>query len=268
MSSENESKLGEFETVVKDGAVDLLNKIEVGDFSGAIKIIQELSEARHNSFYNEVGYLTRSLHDAIRDFQLDSVEMMVQSGAAPAGADKDSPTRITDASDRLNYVIEMTSSAANKTMDMVDSSVPVASELQTQAKALHKDWSRLIQRDLTPQEFRDLYKRIDAFLKLTDESATTLHDNLNTILLEQGYQDLTGQVITRVNELIRDVEERLVHLVSVAGRVDSISGMEHEAENKERDDDRGHGPAINKNDNPEVLNNQDEVDDLLSSLGF
>ncbi|RDL43640.1 protein phosphatase [Marinomonas piezotolerans] len=264
MSEDNASKLGEFESVVKDGAVDLLNKLEVGDFSGAIKIIQELSDARHTSFYNEVGYLTRSLHDAIRDFQLDSVEMMIQSGVDSSEA----TSKITDASDRLNYVIEMTSSAANKTMDMVDSSVPVASELQTQAKALHKDWNRLIQRDLTPQEFRELYKRIDAFLKYTDESATTLHNNLNTILLEQGYQDLTGQVITRVNDLIRDVEERLVHLVSVAGRVDSISGMEHEAENKEKNDDRGHGPAINKKDNPEVLNNQDEVDDLLSSLGF
>ena len=264
MSVENESKMGEFESVVKDGAIDLLNKLEVGDFSGAIKIIQELSEARHKSFYNEVGYLTRSLHDAIRDFQIDSMDMMVQGGVP----ETEVGSRITDASDRLNYVIEMTSSAANKTMDMVDSSVPVASELQMQARELHKDWNRLIQRDLTPQEFRDLYKRIDAFLKYTDESATTLHNNLNTILLEQGYQDLTGQVITRVNELIRDVEERLVHLVSVAGRVDSISGMEHESETKERDDDRGHGPAINKNDNPEVLNNQDEVDDLLSSLGF
>ncbi|MBM6551264.1 protein phosphatase CheZ [Marinomonas ostreistagni] len=265
MSEHNESKLGEFETVVKDGAVDLLNKLEVGDFSGAIKTIQELSEARHKSFYNEVGYLTRSLHDAIRDFQIDSMEMMVRSGEA----EPETGSRITDASDRLNYVVEMTSSAANKTMDMVDSSVPVASELQTQARELHKDWNRLIQRDLTPQEFRELYKRIDAFLKYTDESATTLHNNLNTILLEQGYQDLTGQVITRVNELIRDVEERLVHLVSVAGRVDSISGMEHESENETKNnDDRGHGPAINKNDNPEVLNNQDEVDDLLSSLGF
>ena len=256
------SGLVEFENLVKDGAVDLLNHLEVGDFSGAIKIIQELSEARHNSFYNEVGCLTRSLHDAIRDFQIDSMDLVIGEGGS------DSATKITDASDRLNYVIETTSAAANKTMDMVDSSVPVASELQSQARALRKDWGRLIQRDLTPQEFRDLYKRIDVFLSYADESATTLHSNLNTILLEQGYQDLTGQVITRVNDLIRDVEEKLVHLVAVAGRVDSISGIEHQEKESEHDDTRGHGPAINKQNNPEVLNSQDEVDDLLSSLGF
>lgn len=262
MSKQLGSEQGEFENLVKDGAVDLLNHIETGDFSGAIKIIQELSEARHNRFYNEVGYLTRSLHDAIRDFQIDSMDLVVQDG------NEESATKITDASDRLKYVVEMTSSAANKTMDMVDGSVPVASELQTQARELRKDWGRLIQRDLTPQEFRELYKRIDAFLKYTDDSATTLHSNLNTILLEQGYQDLTGQVISKVNDLIREVEEKLVHLVAVAGRVDRISGIDHEVEEQERDDTRGHGPAINTENNPEVLNSQDEVDDLLSSLGF
>jgi chemotaxis protein CheZ len=140
MSNVLGSGLVEFENLVKDGAVELLNHIEVGDFSGAIKIIQELSEARHKSFYNEVGFLTRSLHDAIRDFQIDSIDLVVGEGG------KDSATKITDASDRLNYVIETTSAAANKTMDMVDSSVPVASELQSQARELRKDWSRLIQR--------------------------------------------------------------------------------------------------------------------------
>lgn len=265
MSDSVRPHLGEFETQVKDGAVDLLNRIEVGDFAGAIKIIQDLSEARHRNFYNEVGYLTRSLHNAIKDFQIDAVDAVVSSEAL----DGEAGSKITDASDRLNYVIEMTNQAANKTMDMVDGSVPVASELQNQAKELRKDWGRLIQRDLTPDEFRQLYKRIDVFLKYADESATTLHSNLNTILLEQGYQDLTGQVITRVNDLIRDVEEKLVHLVAVAGRVDSISGIEHELEEKEVDDTRGHGPSIKvSEDNPEVLNSQDEVDDLLSSLGF
>jgi chemotaxis protein CheZ len=261
MSNELGSGLVDFENIVKDGTAEVLKCIEASDFNSAIQKIQELSQARHTLFYNEVGHLTRSLHDAIRDFQVDSVNLAAGEGGADVN-------KITDASDRLNYVIETTSAAANKTMDMVDSSVPVASELQTQARGLRKDWSRLNQRDLSPQEFRDLYKRIDIFLGYADESATTLHSNLNTILLEQGYQDLTGQVIARVNDLIRDVEEKLVHLVAVAGRVDSISGIEHQEKESEHDDTRGHGPAINKQKTPEVLNSQDEVDDLLSSLGF
>jgi len=245
---------------MKDGAVDLLQAVESGNFANAVKIVQDLSESRHKSFYNEVGHLTRSLHDAIRDFQMSTVDQIVSKD--------DDASKITDATDRLNYVIEMTSHAANVTMDMIDSSVPVAGQLQSQARELRKDWERLIQRDLSPEEFRSLYKRMDIFLKDTDESATVLHSNLNSILLEQGYQDLTGQVITKVTELIRDVEDKLVHLVAVAGRIDSISGIEHQKKQTDVDsDDRGHGPAINS-ESPEVLNSQDEVDDLLSSLGF
>ncbi len=261
MSDSSTSQFYNFENEMKDGAVDLLQAVESGNFATAMKIIQDLSESRHKNFYNEVGHLTRSLHDAIRDFQMSTVDQIVSKD--------DTESKITDATDRLNYVIEMTSRAANVTMDMIDSSVPVAGQLQSQARGLRKDWERLIQRDLTPTEFRDLYKRMDIFLKDTDESATVLHSNLNSILLEQGYQDLTGQVITKVTELIRDVEEKLVHLVAVAGRIDSISGVEHQKKQTTVDssNDRGHGPAIN-NQSPEVLNSQDEVDDLLSSLGF
>lgn len=260
MSDNSTSQFDSFEQAMKDGATELLQSVESGNFAAAMQTIQELSEARHKSFYNEVGHLTRSLHDAIRDFQMDTVDQIVNKDEAAS--------KITDATDRLNYVIEMTSRAANVTMDMIDSSVPVAGNLQNQARDLRKDWGRLLQRDLTPTEFRDLYKRMDSFLKDADENATLLHSNLNSILLEQGYQDLTGQVITKVTHLIRDVEEKLVHLVAVAGRVDSISGIEHEKKKIEQaSDDKGHGPAINS-ENPEVLNNQDEVDDLLSSLGF
>ncbi|EMR11867.1 chemotaxis response - phosphatase CheZ [Methylophaga lonarensis MPL] len=31
---------------------------------------------------------------------------------------------------------------------------------------------------------------------------------------------------------------------------------------------KAEGPQINAKDNPNVMNNQDDVDDLLSSLGF
>ncbi len=121
---------------------------------------------------------------------------------------------------------------------------------------------------MSSQEFRELYKHIDSFLKYVDNSTTTLRSNLNTILLKQGSQDLTGQVIFRVNDLIRDVEECLAHLISVVRNVDSISEVEYQKNESAYNDTRGHGPAINKQNNSEVLNSQDEVDDLLSSLGF
>jgi len=58
------------------------------------------------------------------------------------------------------------------------------------------------------------------------------------------------------------VEDSLVQLVKVAGKPQPSSNK------KEIDPIKAEGPQINAQDNPNVVNNQDDVDDLLSSLGF
>ena len=88
-----------------------------------------------------------------------------------------------------------------------------------------------------------------------------------------SFQDLTGQVIQRITNMITDVESRLVNLVAMAGHVDQMTGIQHkEPDNTETDieDDpnKGVGPQLNAEDNEDVASNQDDVDDLLSSLGF
>jgi chemotaxis protein CheZ len=80
--------------------------------------------------------------------------------------------------------------------------------------------------------------------------------------LAQGFQDLTGQVIRQVIGLVEEVEASLVQLVKVAGK------HQQSTTKKESDPIKAEGPQINAQDNPNVVNNQDDVDDLLSSLGF
>ena len=55
---------------------------------------------------------------------------------------------IPDAKDRLNYVIEMTDKAANKTMDAVDNCLPIADKLIEDLEAMHPSWQGLMTRDL------------------------------------------------------------------------------------------------------------------------
>ncbi len=74
MSKKLGSDAVDFEALIEDGTADFLNHIGVGDFGDAIKIIKELSEIRHDSFYKEVENLTRSFHNAIHGFQVDSGE--------------------------------------------------------------------------------------------------------------------------------------------------------------------------------------------------
>ena len=95
-----------------------------------------------------------------------------------------------------------------------------------------------------------------------------VYENLSNILLAQDFQDLTGQVIQKVTKLVRDVEVNLVSLVVMAGKVDRITGTRHEIVEEEKNDSLGHGPQMNAETRTDVVSNQDDVDDLLSSLGF
>ncbi|VVN47922.1 Protein phosphatase CheZ [Pseudomonas fluorescens] len=98
--------------------------------------------------------------------------------------------------------------------------------------------------------------------------------NLNDILLAQDYQDLTGQVIKRVTQMVTEVESNLLKLVLMASQVDRFAGIEHDREamwaekNPQKQLARGEGPQIRADNRADVVSGQDDVDDLLSSLGF
>jgi len=250
---------------LKDRARNLVDQLESGDSSGVHSAIEELNEARDRNIYLEVGKLTRGLHEAIVNFDL--------TGSMTTGGDDSdkNESQMTNAQDRLDYVINLTQTAADKTMDMVEEGIPIATELRERSQSLKVDWERLQRREMDPDEFRDLYKRIDQFLVFSGDSSSELSEKLNTILLAQDFQDLTGQVIKRVINLVQDVEERLVELMRVAGQVEELTGIVHSKDNppmrKEASPIAAEGPQIDT-DKEDVVSGQDDVDDLLSSLGF
>jgi len=63
------------------------------------------------------------------------------------------------------------------------------------------------------------------------------------------------------------VEDRLVDILTVFGGVAEPTSAVSQLENIERNIE-AEGPIINKELRTDVVNNQDDVDDLLSSLGF
>jgi chemotaxis protein CheZ len=248
----------DFENVLKGQAEDLLQLVQTGNFSDALRVITELNETRDKSLYREIGRLTRTLHEAIVNFHIDAGGTLQQ---------QEEMSEISDASDRLAYVVNLTSNAANRTMDLVEASMPLATEMKNEAHSLRGEWHKLARRQLTPDDFRVLYKRIDLFLNDLTEKSDQVCTNLSDILLAQGFQDLTGQVIQKVTTLVREVEDNLVRLVAMAGKVDQMTGIHHDI-SVDRDVLKGEGPQISKVKKPEVVSGQDDVDDLLSSLGF
>lgn len=249
---------GEFEKLFGEKAKELLNRLENNDVAGAVGLIQDLQKVRDENLYQEIGRLTRALHESIKNFKLDS-------NIQGAGSE------IDEAHEGLAYVVDMTAKAANKTMDMVDAALPLSEGISTEAVDIKRDWQRFLKKELAPAEFRELTKRISVFLDNTESNTKKLNGNLNDILLAQDFQDLTGQVIQKITTMVTDVESRLVNLVSMAGHVDQMTGIQHdiaEADIDEVDPTKGVGPQINAEEKEDVASNQDDVDDLLSSLGF
>ena len=265
---------GNLEKQLVGTANDLITQLEAGDNESAMKTIEKLYQSRDFGLYNEIGKLTRTVHNAISNFHVSTDPINVDGVIDNPQGDDASESRMVDAKDRLEYVITLTENAANKTMDMVEDTVPIAKEVGDTAKKLKADWERLMRKEMNPDEFRNLYKEIDGFLTFAGGKADSIESNLSSILLAQDYQDLTGQVIKKVIKLVREVQDSLVELVSVASKVESITGLTHlqeEPEKKETEDAehaRLEGPVINAEGRSDVVTSQDDVDDLLSSLGF
>jgi chemotaxis protein CheZ len=227
---------------------DLLVCMEKGNEEDAIEIIDELTSIRETELYQDMGKLTRELHDAISNFGMDdSISKMAEQS-------------IPDARERLNFVISKTDEAANKTLEAVEESIPICNSLNDQALELHASWQQFTNRELSADQFRQLSKDINDFFVST-YGISKVKDHLTAVLLAQEYQDLTGQIIKKVINLVSDVEDKLVGLIQITGGPKTKF---------EKDDDASSldGPVVPGLEHKDTVSGQDEVDDLLSSLGF
>jgi chemotaxis protein CheZ len=248
-----------FQQDIKELAEDLLRKIDDGDLGKVVEVVNSINDVRDRTLYEEIGKLTRGLHEAIKNLK--------------AGDELSEQTGMVQASDKLSYVMEMTDKAANKTMDLVEEGMPLNSEIQGGAEELHEEWQKFLRKELAPDDFRILSKKIDKYLLKTQVNSKKISSNLSDILMTQDFQDLTGQVINRVTKLVTEVESRLVDLVAMAGEVDRITGTTHtEPSSNDIPQDgsenvTAEGPQTDTSLDG-VVGGQDDVDDLLSSLGF
>ena len=181
---------------------------------------------------------------------------------------------ITDFKDEVGEIMEqMSENAANKTMDAVEASLPIAQQLADEIAHIKPTWDRLMNREIELGEFKTLCHSIDKFMNSSHHKTDELQTLMTNVLMAQDFQDLTGQVIRRVIELVREVEESLIHLLTAfAAQDDSIAESKEQQETEELVAAQTlagpEGPIIDKESRNDVVSDQDEVDDLLSSLGF
>jgi len=159
--------------------------------------------------------------------------------------------------------LTMTDEAAHKTMDLVEQSGPLAGRISSDAEKLSTMWQQFRNRQISPEDFRNLLDQMEVFLNDVRSTSEQLRRNLAEVLMTQGYQDLSGQIIRGVIKLVDEVELTLGHLVHLA-----TSHTGKEAPGDKFRESRGHGPAVPGVDHGNVVNGQQDIDALLSGLGI
>lgn len=234
--------------------------LEAGNQDGADEILTEITDIRESQLFNELGRLTRDFHDAIRSFNSDERIATMATDDIP------------DAKQRLSYVIEKTDEAANKTLTAVEIAIPVCEQLENSLNALGNEWEKFLHREMKPQEFRALSGSIKEFFHTSGRDLRAVKTNLNDILMAQDFQDITGQIIKKVITLVSEVENNLVELIRLNSKISmpavKSSKNKEDVKVKEKDSSTLDGPQIPGMESASNVASQDDVDELLSSLGF
>ncbi|MGM0482048.1 MAG: protein phosphatase CheZ [Pseudomonadota bacterium] len=234
-------------------ARELVSLLEAGDHDKANEKLDEVFDRRNDKLFTSVGQLTRDLHDALQDFQLDPRIVQLTEDELP------------DAQNRLHYVIQKTEDAANRTMDAVEACLPMADDMHQKIDAVMPQWHKLMDNDIELAEFKRLCHGVDDVLKVCGQNMPQIHGLMTEVLMAQDYQDITGQVIRRVITLVQDVEKNLLEMLKLFG-----DQLKEQANQQQAAADKGkaEGPVIDADKRDDVVSGQDDVDDLLSSLGF
>ncbi|MGG1946872.1 protein phosphatase CheZ [Trinickia sp. NRRL B-1857] len=206
-----------------------------------------------------VGHVTRTLLDSMSGLGLDrQIEHAAQA--------------VPDARDRLRYVATMTEEAAERVLAAVELAKPLQQALEQEAVALELRWSRYFDGSGDRADVRELMRDTHAFVggRIPEASAAT-NQHLLDILMAQSFQDLTGQVIKKLMDIVILIEQQLLSVLLehiTPERREQFAANAAALASSNAPETLKNGPQIDPEGKPGVMQGQADVDDLLASLGL
>lgn len=161
---------------------------------------------------------------------------------------------LPDARERLAYVRKMTEQAANKVLGLVEAAQDDAEQVRRQGADLSEALQRqAVSPELTLERARSMMRLCAAYAASAASFAGREKSLHTEIMMSQDFQDLSGQVINKVIGMLERAEPPLTQMLADAP-------VEAAAEPVTQ--------ALEGVQTPDKALQQDDVDDLLASLGF
>lgn len=206
--------------------------------SGTPAVPPQFAAAVTTEVFRQLGQIARRLHDS-----LEELGMMSRLQRAATG--------LPDARSRLDYVARKTAEAAEKVLNSVD-----------QAKSEHERIThatrRAAQAMLADPVATTAGSSVMEFVREVESAAGRVDRHLTDIMIAQDFHDLTGQVVSKVVVLATELEDSLVQLLLQVAPTEPACDEAAALQ----------GPVVDPRRAQEVVANQDEVDEVLASLGF
>ena len=186
------------------------------------------------------GAILRTLHDSLQQLGLD------KTIAEVAGS-------IPDARERLGYVVTLTREAADGVINSVEITQPMQTQLADHAEQLTQRWEANADRPFSDDQAQALAADTRAWLDDVPRITGLTQQQLHAIMMAQGFQDLTGQIVQRMMAVLNQCEQQLIQII----RDKSASAATSER-----------AAPLQSPAPSEQAASQDDVDDLLASLGI
>lgn len=204
----------------------------------------DLEDQSDKPMYERLGGIVRLLHDSMRELGYDRSLTDVAS-------------QIGDAQGRLEHVATLTEQAANKVLNAIDQSMPEQEQLSVAAQNVERRWDQLFAGELSIEEFKTLANDSKGFAATVLAATEVQKARMLEIMMAQDFQDITGQLIKKIVNITAVAERELAQLLRDNAPAEVKAAM------ADKPVELLNGPSA-----PGAALEQNDVDDLLDSLGF
>jgi chemotaxis protein CheZ len=225
-------ELDERKNAIFDKMLKLMDALANNNYDEVEHIVGEFSAESDNDLFNEVGKVTRKLHDSLDDFK----------SSIDSGLDKITRDDVPNAVDKLQFVMAKTEDAANRTMEIAERYFEESDDFSKHIVHISGDEESV------------------AYLKSFKAS---LDNDMTQLITAQQYQDITGQTIKKVIDLVNSVEVELVRLIAKFGMPLNVDISEIVTSAAPEIDNAA---EINTQGNEKI--SQSDVESMLNDFGF